>query len=392
MKHITKPLAVASVAVLALTATGCDRFSRSKTPENKPTKLVKIDNEVAVLNKVASFSLPQTGGRFKGANVNKKDVADLQVAFVGGALIAASRTGVVSAFTGNAQTWSVNVGDVISSGVATDGRLVVVGTRSGRVVALDGATGSVVWERSLPSSSLAPALIGSGRVMVSANDGMIYALNASDGSQVWQFSTQNPAVSVRGAATPISLDANTALFGTADGRIHAINPQAGTLLWTRRVGRAVGGSQVHRMSDVDGTPLVAGQYLYVPSYSGQLTGFDMSAGRTLFVSELASTKSPALLGSQLISTSIHGDVVAFNAMTGDVLWENNELKYRRLTNPVVIGSHVAVGDLDGVVHVFDNTGRIIGRTNTKGQLTSLQVIENRLYTQSSKGVVAVWQF
>lgn len=392
MKHITKPLAVASVAVLALTATGCDRFSRSKAPENKPAKLVKIDNEVAVLNKIASFSLPQAGGRFRGANVNKKDVAGLQVASVGGTLIAASRTGVVSAFVGNAQTWSMNVGDIISSGVATDGRLVVVGTRSGKVVALDGTTGSVVWERSLPSSSLAPALIGSGRVMVSANDGVIYALNASDGSQVWQFSTQNPVVSVRGAATPISLDANTALFGTADGRIHAINPQAGTPLWTRRIGRAVGGSQVHRMSDVDGTPLVVGQYLYVSSYSGQLAGFDMGTGRTLFISELASTKSPALLGNQLIGISIHGDVVAFNAMTGDVLWKNNELKYRRLTNPVVIGSHVAVGDLDGVVHVFDNTGRIISRTNTKGQLTSLQVIESRLYTQSSEGVVAVWQF
>ncbi|MBE9590384.1 outer membrane protein assembly factor BamB [Moraxella sp. K127] len=392
MKHITKPLAVASVAVLALTATGCDRFGRSKAPKNTPAKLVKIDNEIAILNKVASFSLPQAGGRFKGANVNKKDVVDLQVASVGGTLIAASRTGVVSAFAGNAQTWSVNVGDVISSGVATDGRLVVVGTRSGKVVALDGATGSVVWERSLHSSSLAPALIGSGRVMVSANDGVIYALNASDGSQVWQFSTQNPAVSVRGAATPISLDANTALFGTADGRIHAINPQAGTPLWTRRVGRAVGGSQVHRMSDVDGTPLVAGQYLYVPSYSGQLAGFDMGTGRTLFVSELASTKSPALLGNQLIGTSIHGDVVAFDAMTGDVVWENSELKYRRLTNPVTIGNHVAVGDLDGVVHVFDSTGKIISRTNTKGQLTSLQVAQNRLYTQNSQDVVTVWQF
>lgn len=392
MKRITKPLAVASVAVLALTATGCDRFSRSKAPENKPAKLVKIDNEVVVLNKVASFSLPQAGGRFKGVYANKKDVIDLQVAQLGDMLIAASGTGVVSAFDGNVQAWSVNVGDTITSGVATDGRLAVIGTRSGKVVAFDAMSGNVVWERNLSSSSLAPALIGEGRVMILTNDGVIYALNANDGNQVWQFSTQNPTISVRGAATPIHLDTNTALFGTADGRIHAINPQVGTPLWTRRIGRAIGGSRVHQMSDVDGTPLVVGQYLYVPSYSGQLTGFDMSTGRALFVSELASTKSLALLGNQLIGTSIHGDVVAFDAMTGDVVWENSELKYRRLTNPVTIGNHVAVGDLDGVVHVFDNTGKIISRTNTKGQLTSLQVQQNRLYTQSSQDVVTVWQF
>lgn len=392
MKHITKSLTVASVAVLALTATGCDRFGRSKAPKNIPAKLVKIDNEMAILNKVASFSLPQAGGRFKGVYANKKDVIDLQVAQLGDMLIAASGTGVVSAFDGNVQAWSVNVGDTITSGVETDGRLAVVGTRSGKVVAFDAMSGNVVWERNLSSSSLAPALIGDGRVMILTNDGVIYALNANDGNQVWQFSTQNPTVSVRGAATPIHLDTNTALFGTADGRIHAINPQVGTPLWTRRIGRAIGGSRVHQMSDVDGTPLVVGQYLYVPSYSGQLMGFDMSTGRALFVSELASTKSLALLGNQLIGTSIHGDVVAFDAMTGDVVWENSELKYRRLTNPVTIGNHVAVGDLDGVVHVFDNTGKIISRTNTKGQLTSLQVQQNRLYTQSSQDVVTVWQF
>lgn len=392
MKHITKSLTVASVAVLALTATGCDRFGHSKTPKNTPAKLVKIDNEMAILNKVASFSLPQAGGRFKGVYANKKDVIDLQVAQLGDMLIAASGTGVVSAFDGNVQAWSVNVGDTITSGVATDGRLAVIGTRSGKVVAFDAMSGNVVWERNLSSSSLAPALIGEGRVMILTNDGVIYALNANDGNQVWQFSTQNPTISVRGAATPIHLDTNTALFGTADGRIHAINPQVGTPLWTRRIGRAIGGSRVHQMSDVDGTPLVVGQYLYVPSYSGQLTGFDMSTGRALFVSELASTKSLALLGNQLIGTSIHGDVVAFDAMTGDVVWENSELKYRRLTNPVTISNHVAVGDLDGVVHVFDNTGKIISRTNTKGQLTSLQVQQNRLYTQSSQDVVTVWQF
>lgn len=393
MNHITKPLCVATFTVLALSAAGCDRFSRDKAPQNKPAKLIKIDNEVAVLSKIANISLPQNGGRIiKGDGDNKKDVADLQVVQIGDALVAASRTGVVSAFNGGTQMWSSNIGEIISSGVATDGTLVVVGTRSGKIVAINGATGGVAWEKQLPSSSLAPALIGGGRVMVSANDGVIYALDATSGASVWQFSTQNPSVSVRGAATPISLDARTALFGTADGRIHAINPELGTPLWTRRVGRAVGGSQVHRMSDVDGTPLVVGQYLYVPSYSGQLTGFDMSTGRTLFTSELASIKAPALLGNRVVGASVEGDVVAFDAMTGERAWENHELKYRKLTNPVTIGQYVAVGDLEGVIHVLDGTGKIVSRTTTKGRLTSLQVNNNRLYAQSSEGVVTVWQF
>lgn len=390
--NIKTPLSIALVALLAVSATGCERFKRTPKPaEQKPAKLINISNEVAVLSKVASFSLPQSGGRFKGT-ANKKDVLDLQVVEVNGALVGASATGMVTAFVNGSPKWSHDVGDVITSGVATDGTLVVVGTRSGKIIALHGETGVPVWERSLPSSSLAPTLIGGGRVMVSANDGVIYALNATNGEMVWRFSTQNPSVSVRGTATPISLDGGTALFGTADGRIYAINPQSGTPLWNRRVGRAVGGSQVHRMSDVDGSPLMVGQYLYVPSYSGQFVGFDMSSGRTMFASEIASTKTPARLDRNIIVASTTGDVVAFDARTGERVWQSDELKYRRLTNPVNIGSHVAVGDMEGVIHVFDNTGKIVSRSNTKGALTSLSTANNRLYAQSAEGVVTVWQF
>lgn len=391
--NIKTPLSIALVALLAVSATGCERFKRTPKPaEQKPAKLISISNEVAVLSKVASFSLPQAGGRFKGGASNKKDVLDLQVVELNGTLIGASTTGVVTAFVGANPKWSHDVGDVITSGVSTDGTLVVVGTRSGKVLALDGATGTPVWQVQLPSSSLAPALIGGGRVMVSANDGVIYALSAKDGASVWQFSTQNPSVSVRGTATPISLDGGTALFGTADGRIYAINPQSGTPLWNRRVGRAVGGSQVHRMSDVDGSPLMVGQYLYVPSYSGQFVGFDMSSGRTMFTSDIASTKTPAHLDRNIIVASTTGDVVAFDARTGESVWQNNELKYRRLTNPVNVGNHVAVGDMEGVIHVFDNTGKIVSRSSTKGALSSLSAVNNRLYAQSAEGVVTVWQF
>lgn len=392
MNHIKKPLYVAMFATLLFTMTGCERFGRDAKPvPQKPAKLVKIADEVSVLTKVQQVSLPQSGGRIKGVKFNKKDVADLQVAQFRGSLVAASRAGTVTRFSEQGQLWSVGVGEVISSGVATNEEIVVVGTRSGKIIAIDGDTGVVSWQRELSSSSLAPALISGNQVMVSTNDGMIYALDVATGKSVWQFSTQSPDVSVRGMATPIALDGRTALFGASDGRIYAIDSMTGTPLWNRRVGRAVGGSQVHRMSDVDGTPLVVGSYLFVPSYSGQLAGFDMSSGRTMFVSEVASTKSPAWLDGNVVVSSTTGEVVAFDVMSGQKAWQNDELKYRKLTNPVNIGKYVAVGDLEGVIHVLDNEGNIVSRTQTKGALTSLSVMGGHLYTQSSEGVLTAWR-
>lgn len=374
-----------------MTLTGCQKSI--KPQERKPAKLVKLEQSVSVLSPVAAVSLPQTSGRF-GKKFNKKDTPDLHVAILSEGFAGASRSGVVGVYAVDGrQLWSLDIKEEITSGVGVNSRetLLVVGTHSGKVLGIDTKTQTIKWQKNLPSSSLTPALVADDRVMVSANDGVIYALDSKTGEQVWQFSTQTPAVSVRGIATPLSLDEQAALFGTADGRIHAINPQTGEPLWTRRVGRAVGGSQVHRMSDIDGMPLVMDNYLYVASYSGQLMGFDMSTGQMMFVREFASIKALAGYGDWVIGASTDGDVVAFDRITGKTIWENSELKYRKLTNPVVIGQYIFVGDLDGVVHIFDIQGKIVGRTQTKGKLSSLQTNHQKLYAQSADDVVSIWR-
>lgn len=379
-------------ALTAVSLVGCAKGI--KADERKPAKLMKIDAPVAVLSPVSSTTLEQSGRLLKGNRIIKNDVIDLQVAPVGNALIAASRGGIVSKLDGKQTVWTTDVKDAITSGVAVDeaAQVVIVGTRSGKVIALNAQTGASLWELALPTLVHAPALIHNGRALLSANNGVLYGLNLQTGAIIWQFSTQTTDISVRGAAKPLRLDAQTALFGTADGRIHAIHPATGTPLWTRRVGMATGGSAVERMSDVDGTPLVVGQYLYVTSFSGQFVGFDMSTGRTMFVSKIASTKSPSILGDAVVVSGVNGDVQAFHPITGESLWQNDELKHRKLTNPVTVGNHVAIGDYEGVIHLFDANGRIVSRVETKGSLTSLQVVANRLYAQSASGVVSIWQF
>lgn len=379
-------------ALSAVALVGCGKGIKAES--KKPTKLIKISAPVAVLSPVFSASLDQGRSMMKGSRASKKDVVDLQVAQTGEGLIAASRGGIVALLNGKQTVWSVDLKEAITSGVASNqsGSVAIVGTRSGKVVAINAQTGAIVWEKALPTSSPTPALITNNRVLLSGNNGTLYGLDLQTGTATWQFSTQNIDVSVRGAAKPLHLDEQTALFGTADGRIHAINPVSGTPLWTRRVGMATGGSAVERMSDVDGTPLVVGQHLYVTSFSGQLAAFDMSTGRPIFVGEISSTKSPTVLGEVLVATGVNGDVKAFNRLTGETLWLNENLKHRKLTNPVTVGNHVAVGDYDGVIHLFDVNGNIVSRAETKGQLTSLQVNGNRLYAQSASGVVSVWQF
>lgn len=380
---------VMQVAVLALMTTavvGCNRGI--KPVVNDPVKLVQIAQPISVLQSVFETNV---GSK----NANKKDPLSLQVGYDNGQMVVASRAGDVIGFDDNGKRlWSINVGKQITGGVTVDAfsQTAIVTTRDGQILAFDSVTGAKRWEQQLSGSVLSPTLITNNRVILSANDGFLHGLSLQTGQSVWQFATQVPAISVRGTAAPTLLDDKTALLATADGRLHAITTDSGLPQWSRRIGVGMGSSEIERMSDVDGMPIVDNNQLFAISYSGQLIGIDLTSRQVMFVNELASLKSLAVNNQQVIATSLDGKVVAYDRRTGQVLWESEALAYRKLTNPVMIGNYIAVGDLDGVVHLFDPAaGNIVSRVQTKGALTTLQVEGSRLLTQSTSGQVAVWQ-
>ena len=379
---------VMHITVLALMTTaivGCNRGI--KPVVNDPVKLVQIAQPISVLQPVFSVDA--------GKKASSKDPLDLQVGYNGSQMVVASRGGELSGFDkGGARLWSLNVGNQITGGVTLDSlsQTAVISTRNGLVMAFDSATGAKRWEQQLSGSVLTPALISNNRVVLSANNGFLHGLSLQTGQSIWQFATQVPAISVRGTAAPTLLDAKTALLATADGRLHAITIDNGLPLWSRRIGVGTGSSEVERMSDVDATPTIDGNQLYAISYSGQLLGIDLASREVQFVNELASLKSLAVNATQVVATSLDGKVVAYDRRNGQTLWESDALNYRKLTNPVMIGNYIAVGDLDGVVHLFDPaTGNIVSRVETKGALSSVQVQGSRLMTQSTTGQVAIWQ-
>ena len=377
---------VAVIAAMATAVAGCNRGI--KPVVNDPVKLVQIAQPISVLQPVFSTDV----GNKKAS---KKDPLDLQVGYANSQIVTASRGGDLTGFNNAGQElWSVNVGDQITGGVAIDAlsQTAIVSTRGGQIMAFDSTTGAKRWQQQLSGSVLSPALITNNRVILSANDGFLHGLSLQTGQSVWQFATQVPAISVRGSAAPTLLDDKTALLATADGRLHAVTTDSGLPQWSRRVGVGAGSSEVERMSDVDGKPVVSNNQLFAISYSGQLLGIDLASRQVMFINDLASLKALTVNNQQVIATSLDGKVVAYDRNSGEMLWESEELAYRHLTNPVMIGNYIAVGDYDGVVHLFNPaSGKIVSRVETKGALTNLQAEGSRLLTQSTSGQVAIWQ-
>ncbi len=372
---------------------GCSSIANITHKENtkKPTELTSITEPVEVLQPVLDVDIG-------GARAAKNDPLKLRPVFDGRKIYSASRAGEVNAMLLNAvRLWLTDVKDEITGGVAYDGvtQTVIVSTNDGHIVALGGKDGSVKWKTQLPATVLSPAVISADyqRVMVSANNSVFYGLDLSSGQLVWQFASSVPKMSIRGTAKPKLLDVTTVSFSGADGRIYALNIDTGKPIWSHRIAQAKGTSEIERMMDLDGSAVINNNQLYSTSYTGQLVAIDLKHHKSVYFDKVASLHEPVVTDKLVVVSDLEGNVLAYDKNTGKQAWKNSELQLRQLTNPVELKNYIAIGDYDGIVHLLDkNTGKIVSRVKTDGALNYLQVIGNKLITQSSTGHIAIWQW
>ncbi len=373
-----------ALAILTVAMFGCASHE-IKEQSAKPNSLPKLA-QTKVLIPVASHHI---------SGQQQQDRLGLQIDVDQGVMFAASAQGEVSAYRGKKELWQRNVSKEhgLSAGVrAAEGALIVANSK-GQLMALDQVSGQTIWTTQLGASVLAPSLIQSGRVITIANNGTLYAHNLTTGQQMWAYSLPNVQFSLRGQAAPVSLDDRTVLIAGADAYVYAVDIVTGVPKMQRRVAINEGRSDIQRLNDLDGEPvLVHGRILITTSYQGQVTALDLMSQRVLWSNDASSTQRPEVYDDKVFVSTSQGRLLAFDLMSGQVLWENEQLLNRQLSNPVALGADIIVGDYDGVLHIIPaTTGQVTGRSKSKGQISTLRVLDGKLYVMSDKGQLTVWQ-
>ena len=301
--------------------------------------------------------------------------------------------GVVTAYNGKQRLWETKVTkQELTSGVEAADGLVVVASRKGQVFALDQQTGEQKWTAQLSGAVISPALIQTGRVILVANDGTVFALDEATGQQAWTYKMANAAFSLRGQASPVSLDPRTIAVASSNGYLYAIDSLTGAPRMQRRVAVSDGRSDIQRLVDIDAEPVVVGQYVVTNSFQGQVTVLDLAAQRVAWSVDASSINRPEVAENKVFVAQRDGKLKAFDLATGQELWENEQLLNRNLSNPVLLGQQLVVGDLDGVLHLIDpNTGTLVGRAKTSGEVRTLRVLDNQLFVATRKGELSIWQ-
>jgi outer membrane protein assembly factor BamB len=136
--------------------------------------------------------------------------------------------------------WKQSIGTSSAHPVIV-GKTIYVGSESCFLYALDAETGNILWKYDLREpgherrSIRSAALVYNDIVITNSWDNVVYALDANSGSLKWKYVSPFPLITFNWGffITPSPTVHNGIIYiGLADGRLHAINIQTGTALWT----------------------------------------------------------------------------------------------------------------------------------------------------------------
>ena len=282
--------------------------------------------------------------------------------------------------------WRLNTKLRLSAGPGSNGKITVVGTARGGVIAVD-AAGMALWKAQVSGEILSAPVIEDDVVAVRTGDGRIFGLAAQDGKRRWLYQRALPALTVH---APIGLTAvgGGVFSGFAGGKLVAVLLKNGALAWEATVSLPHGSTELERMVDIVGAPLVDGRVVCAVAYQGRAGCFDAAKGTQIWVRELSSTKPLAADLESIYAVDDHDHVYALDKSTGASIWKQDKLEGRGVTGALVVGQFVAVGDYQGFVHFLNRSdGSFAARTATDGSAIMRQPVRAReaVIVQTRKG-------
>lgn len=375
------------LSVLALMA-GCSSMPSlsslnpfaSKAKGNVPAPLVELKGSMAV----------RTAWKL---DIGKANEYAFSPALVGADLLVAGGEGSIArvdAASGRV-VWRIKADKPLTAGVGSDGTMLVVGGVKGAVLAFD-MNGKPLWTAQASSEVLSAPAVGQGMVVVRSIDNRIIGLDARTGEKKWTVQRPSPPLTLRNAPGML-MAGKDVIIAQPGGKLLSLIVATGAPRWEVAVGEARGATELERVTDIGGTPVVIENDVCAVSYQGRVGCYDLLTGTARWTKELSSDVGVAVDQRFVFASDDKGAVAAFNRDGGTSAWKNDKLGYRRLSTPVSYGRTVAVGDYQGFIHFLSREdGAFLARAATDGSpVKSVPLVAgSNLIFQTQSGTVTAF--
>lgn len=346
--------------VIGLMAVGLVACS-SKTKPTDPAKLQEISQQTQI-------DVQWT------ADVGSTKSLGFTPVLVEGKVYAANEKGRISELdfeTGRVLN-SIDTKQKLVSGVAVAGDLAFVGNADGELVAYNLRTKAEAWRAKLTSVLSEPPLMLASVLVVKTKDGRLTGFDAQTGAIGWSFVGAQSGLQVRGTGSLTAMDEHHFLAGQDGGMLQLVDAGAGAPVFEAPISFPRGATDFDRVTEVLSHPVMDGPQICAAAFQGSVTCYDMRTWQPMWSKPLSSSKGLEVFGNLVVVSEDSGVVSAFNRADGQVVWQNEDLKNRRISAPILLKNGLVVVDFEGYAHIMDPlSGAFIGRTKLSvGALTA----------------------
>jgi outer membrane assembly lipoprotein YfgL len=279
-----------------------------------------------------------------------------------GVASAAGQVSLLDARTGET-LWQVAVGTSLNAGVGHDGRVAAVVTTENELVVLQ--EGRELWRQRLGAPSYTAPLVAGGRVFVLGADRSVSAYDGQSGRRLWNQTRSGEALVLRqpGVLTAVG---DTLVAGLS-GRLVGLNPLNGSSRWEVPITTPRGTNDVERLVDLVAGVARQGSVLCTRAFQAALGCVDAARGALLWSKPAAGASGLSGDATLVYGVEFDGTLVAWRRSDGERAWSMNQLRYRRLTSPLLMGPVLVVGDDEGRLHFLARQdGALQTRIETDG--------------------------
>lgn len=222
-----------------------------------------------------------------------------------------------------------------------------------------------------------PPVIGDGRVIVGTNRGLGIAVDLATGRVLWRTRlggtvASSPALTgIRPGAPGPAAKPALALFTTTRGDLLALDPATGAVRWRTRFGSAI-----------ESSPLVIGDGVYIGTLDGRVMRISLQTRRIAWTARAKGDVKSSLAesGDTVVVGDYGGTIAAYAKRDGREVWRTTSPGPRfRGAGRFYAGPAVAYGR----VYLGNVNGRMLALSARDGSVAWVRVVGDFIYSSAA---------
>lgn len=275
---------------------------------------------------------------------------------------------------------------IFGGGLAWEEGLLFATTGYGGVIAMDAATGEVLWEHRIESPIRAAPTVSGGRLFVVTVDNQLVALASSDGRELWSYRAIEELAGLLGGAAP-AVSGATVVAPFTSGELIAFRVQDGRELWNDSLGGLRRTDPLADLSHIRALPVIDRGLVLAISHSEFMTATDQRGGARVWEETLGGTEMPWVAGDFIFLVTNDGQLMCLIRSTGAIRWvqqlprfEDQEDLEDPITwyGPLLAGDRLIVTGSEGTtVAISPYDGEVLGQLALPGRPAVAPIIADR---------------